>query len=77
MEVAWSGLVQRDEYCLAPPPLPPPPQQQGRAEQKGTLPPTILLQASYSDVGRLLAAGACAGVVVVLIRSPHMMNLTN
>ncbi len=45
MDVSWSGAVQH-EYQLAP------------SSAAPGMPPTILLQACYSDVCHLLAAGA-------------------
>jgi hypothetical protein len=57
MDVSWSGLVQH-EYQLAPTSTP----LAAAAAAEGTAgmepPPTILLQACYSDVCHLLAAGA-------------------
>lgn len=63
MDVSWSGVVQH-EYYLGPPTAPGAPAalpQQGGSEggaEGETGPPLILLQACYSDVCHLLAAGA-------------------
>lgn len=74
MDVSWSGVVQH-EYHLGLPPAPGAPTglskqggSEGGAEGEAGQ-PTILLQACYSDVCHLLAAGA-----LTFARTPNTID---
>lgn len=77
MDVSWSAVVQH-EYHLAPEAASVGVLQEqggGKGEEAGQGPPTILLQACYSDVCHLLAAGACVCVdLISLPRIPEMID---